>query len=164
MSVQKSCYSAAEATAHIPEGATILVGGFGVPHGWPHELLSAQRDQRVKDLTLICNSPGFGPLSPQILSENCQIKKFIASLGGYSYRTTTLSEQIGRGEVESEMVPHGTLVERIRAGGAEQPFCSRARMCGRWPPLLSVVDGCALVTSFLQTLLTSTYRAPCQSH
>ena len=38
--------------------------------------------------------------------------------------------------------------QRIRAGGAEQPFCSRARMCGRWPPLLSVVDGCALVTSF----------------
>ena len=121
MSVQKSRYSAAEAIANVPEGATILVGAFGVLQGWPHELLFALRDQGVKDLTLICNSPGFGPLSPQILSENGQIKKLIASFGGYSYRTTTLSEQIGRGEVEFEMVPQGTLVERIRAGGAGIP-------------------------------------------
>ena len=55
------------------------------------------------------------------MSENGQIKKLIASFGGYSYRTTTLSEQIGRGEVEFEMVPQGTLVERIRAGGAGIP-------------------------------------------
>ena len=79
MSVQKSRYSAAEAVADIPDGAAILVGGFGVLQGWPHELLFAPRDQGVKDLTLIYNSPGFGPLSPQILSENGQIKKLIAS-------------------------------------------------------------------------------------
>ena len=121
MSIQKSRYSAAEAVADVADGATILVGGFGVLQGWPHELLFALRDQEVKDLTLICNSAGFGPLSPQILSENGQIKKLIASFGGYSYRTTPLSEQIGRGEVEFEMVPQGTLVERIRAGGAGIP-------------------------------------------
>lgn len=113
--------SPADAVADIPDGSSILVGGFGVLQGWPHELLFALRARGVKNLTIICNSPGFGPYSPQILAENRQIAKLIASFGGYSYRTTPLSEQIGRGEVEFEMVPQGTLVERIRAGGAGIP-------------------------------------------
>lgn len=116
--MRKPLFTAAAAVADIPNGASILLGGFGVLQGWPHELLFALRERGVKDLTIICNSPGFGPLSPQILAENRQIKKLIASFGGYSYRTTPLSEQIARGEVEFEMVPQGTLVERIRAGGA----------------------------------------------
>jgi 3-oxoacid CoA-transferase len=119
--MQKPSFSATAAVADIPDGASILVGGFGVLQGWPHELFFALRERGTKDLTLICNSPGFGPYSPQILAENRQIKKLIASFGGYSYRTTPLSEQIGRGEVEFEMVPQGTLVERIRAGGAGIP-------------------------------------------
>ncbi len=116
--MQKPILQAAEAVADIPDGASILLGGFGVLQGWPHELLFALKDRGVKNLTLICNSPGFGPLSPQILAEGRQVKKLIASFGGYAYRTTPLSEQIGRGEVEFEMVPQGTLVERVRAGGA----------------------------------------------
>ena len=119
--MRKPFLFAIEAIADIPDGASILVGGFGVLQGWPHELFFALRERGVKDLTLICNSPGFGPFSPQILAENHQIKKLIASFGGYSYRTTPLSEQIGRGEVEFEMVPQGTLVERVRAGGAGIP-------------------------------------------
>ncbi len=119
--MQKPVYSATEAVADIPDGATILLGGFGVLQGWPHELLVALRDRGVKDLTLICNSPGFGPLSPQILAENRQIKKLIASFGGYSYRVTSLSEQIGKGDVAFELVPQGTLIERVRAGGAGIP-------------------------------------------
>lgn len=119
--MRKPLLTAAAAVADIPDGASILLGGFGVLQGWPHELLFAFRERRVKDLTLICNSPGFGPYSPQILAENRQIKKLVASFGGYSYRVTPLSEQIGRGEVEFEMVPQGTLVERIRAGGAGIP-------------------------------------------
>ena len=119
--MKKPLFSAAAAVADIPDGASILVGGFGVLQGWPHELFSALRERGTKDLTLICNSPGFGPYSPQILAESHQIKKLIASFGGYSYRTTPLSEQIGRGEVAFEMVPQGTLVERIRAGGAGIP-------------------------------------------
>jgi len=113
--------SSADAVADIPDGASILLGGFGVLQGWPHELLLALRDRGVKELTIICNSPGFGPYSPQILAENRQIRKLIASFGGYSYRVTPLSEQIRCGEVEFEMVPQGTLVERIRAGGAGIP-------------------------------------------
>lgn len=119
--MNKSLFTAAQAIADIPDGASILVGGFGVLQGWPHELFFALRERGTKDLTLICNSPGFGPYSPQILAENRQIKKLIASFGGYSYRTTPLSEQIGGGVVEFEMVPQGTLVERIRAGGAGIP-------------------------------------------
>ncbi len=121
MSVQKARYSAVEAIADIQDGASILIGGFGVLQGWPHELLFALQDTGVRDLTIICNSPGFGPLSPQILAENGQVSKLIASFGGYAYRTTPLSEQIGRGEVAFEIVPQGTLVERIRAGGAGIP-------------------------------------------
>jgi 3-oxoacid CoA-transferase len=119
--MRKSLVTAAEAITDIPDGASILLGGFGLLQGWPHEVLFALRDCGVKNLTLICNSPGFGPYSPQVLAENRQIKKLIASFGGYAYRITPLSEQIGRGEVEFEMVPQGTLVERIRAGGAGIP-------------------------------------------
>ena len=121
MSVQKARYSAVESIADIQDGASILIGGFGVLQGWPHELLFALQDTGVRDLTIICNSPGFGPLSPQVLAENGQISKLIASFGGYAYRTTPLSEQIGRGEVAFEIVPQGTLVERIRAAGAGIP-------------------------------------------
>jgi len=119
--MRKPLYTATAAVADIPDGASILLGGFGVLQGWPHELLFALRERGVKDLTLICNSPGFGPFSPQILAEQKQIKKLIASFGGYSYRATPLAEQIGRGEVAFEMVPQGTLIERIRAGGAGIP-------------------------------------------
>ena len=121
MGVQKNRYSTVEAVADIQDGASILIGGFGVLQGWPHELIFALRDQGVSDLTVICNSPGFGPLSPQALAQNGQISKLIASFGGYSYRTTPLSEQIGQDQVQFEMVPQGTLVERIRAGGAGIP-------------------------------------------
>lgn len=119
--MQKPLLSAAMAVEDIPDGASVLIGGFGVLQGWPHELLFALRDKGVKNLTIICNSPGFGPYSPQVLAETRQIRKLIASFGGYSYRITPLSEQIGRGEVEFEMVPQGTLVERVRAGGAGIP-------------------------------------------
>src|SRR5262245_33195781 len=119
--MRKPLFTAAAAVANIPDDASILLGGFGVLQGWPHELLFALRERGVKNLTIICNSPGFGPYSPQILAENGQIKKLIASFGGYAYRQTPLSKQIGREEVEFEMVPQGTLVERVRAGGAGIP-------------------------------------------
>lgn len=108
----------AAAVADVLPGASILVGGFGVLHGWPSSLLAALGDRGIGDLTLICNTPGFGPLSPQILAEKRLVKKLVASFGGYPYRKTPMEEQIGRGEVEFELVPQGTLAERIRAGGA----------------------------------------------
>lgn len=110
--------SAAAAVADVPDGASILIGGFGVLHGWPSSLILALRDLGRRELTLICNTPGFGPLSPQVLAENGQVRKLVASFGGFPYRTTPTEEQIGEGRIEFELVPQGTLVERVRAGGA----------------------------------------------
>lgn len=110
--------SPAAAVADIQDGASLLVGGFGVLHGWPSSAILAIREQGTKDLTLICNTPGFGPISPQMLAENKQLKKLVASFGGYPYRRTPMDDCIERGEVEFELVPQGTLAERIRAGGA----------------------------------------------
>jgi 3-oxoacid CoA-transferase len=110
--------SPAAAVDGISDGATILIGGFGVLQGWPSSGIAAIRDRGVRDLTIVANTPGFGPTSPQLLFENRQVKKLVASFGGFPYRLTVAEELIGRGEVELELVPQGTLVERIRAGGA----------------------------------------------
>lgn len=110
--------SPAAAVADVADGASVVIGGFGVLHGWPSSVITALRDRAVRDLTLVCNTPGFGPLSPQILTEKHQVKKLVASFGGYPYRKTPMEEAIGRGEIEFELVPQGTLAERLRAGGA----------------------------------------------
>ena len=55
--------TAKEAVSDIRDESSILLGGFGVIQGWPHELLLALRDHGARNLTLICNSPGFGPFS-----------------------------------------------------------------------------------------------------
>ena len=110
--------SPAAAVDSIAAGATVLIGGFGVLQGWPSSALGALRDRGVRDLTIVANTPGFGPGSPQILFESGQARKLVASFGGFPYRLTPAEEMIGRGEVELELVPQGTLVERIRAGGA----------------------------------------------
>jgi len=105
----------------INDGATVLIGGFGVLQGWPSSAIGALRERGTRDLTIVANTPGFGPLSPQPLFENRQVKKLVASFGGFPYRLTPAEEMIGRGEVELELVPQGTLVERIRCGGAGIP-------------------------------------------
>ncbi len=110
--------SPAAAIADVKDGASILIGGFGVLHGWASSVIIALRDKGPKNLTLICNTPGFGPISPQMLAENGQVRKLVASFGGYPYRKTPMEEEIGRGNVEFEIVPQGTLAERIRAAGA----------------------------------------------
>ncbi len=118
MAINKVVSSAAEAVADIPDGATILVGGFGVIQGWPTSLLTALRDQGTRDLTIICNVGGVGPTSPQMLAENGQIKKIISTYGAVPKRNTPLDDAIRSGKIESEMVPQGTLIERVRAGGS----------------------------------------------
>jgi 3-oxoacid CoA-transferase len=118
LAMNKIISDAAAAVADIPDGATILVGGFGVLHGWPTTLLEALREQGARDLTLICNIGGVGPTSPQILAEKGQIRKLIASYGAVPKRTTPLDDAIRAGEVELELVPQGTLIERVRAGGS----------------------------------------------
>ena len=110
--------SAAEAVADVGDGAAIMIGGFGVIQGWPASLLRALREHGSRDLTLICNTPGVGPTSTQPLAENGQVRKLIASYAAYPTQRTSIEEKIKRGEIEIELVPQGTLIERVRAGGA----------------------------------------------
>ncbi|MEA2625983.1 MAG: 3-oxoacid CoA-transferase, partial [Candidatus Binatota bacterium] len=83
------------AVADVPDGASVLIGGFGVLHGWPSSTILALRDHGAKRLTVIANTPGFGPMSPQVLAENDQVAKLIGSFGGFPYRMTPMEERIG---------------------------------------------------------------------
>src|SRR6266849_3071970 len=101
-----------QAVADIPDGATVAIAGFGVAHRFATSLICALRDQKTKDLTLVCNSLGdAGATRGQILAENNQVKKLIAA---FSVRPGTPTAS----EMEVELVPQGILVERCRAGGA----------------------------------------------
>lgn len=106
------------AVADIEDGQSIVFGGFGVPHNWAGSLIQALQRKGSKNLTAIANTLGFGPAAPQILAESRQISRLRASFGGLATRTTPIEEQIKAGLVEFEPIPQGTLVERLRAGGA----------------------------------------------
>jgi 3-oxoacid CoA-transferase len=116
--MDKLVRSAAAAVADVPDGASILFGGFGVVQGWPNSLLLALRDRAPRDLTLIFNTPGVGPLSAQILAEAGLVRRVIASFAAYPTRRTPIEDQIREGRIALELVPQGTLAERVRAGGA----------------------------------------------
>ncbi len=120
-----------EAVADIPDGATIMVGGFGGPGGCPENLIKALDRQGAKDLTIIGNAPAIAELlggvklkTPYVdctlLIEHKRVKKMVASFPFYAMVTREcITERAYRnGEFELEVVPQGTLVERIRAGGA----------------------------------------------
>ena len=77
--MDKLVASAREAVADIGDGATVLIGGFGVIQGWPASLVRALRERGSRGLTVVCNTPGVGPTSPQQLAENGQIRKLVAS-------------------------------------------------------------------------------------
>lgn len=114
--------SAEAAVADIPDGATVMVGGFGVT-GLPFTLIKALADQGAKNLTLIANSAGgrLPDIDLTLLVKNGQVRKVIASYPVYSGRVSAFEERHLRGEIELEMVPQGTFAERIRAGGAGIP-------------------------------------------
>ena len=116
--IDKVFPDAATAIHDIGAGARVLIGGFGVIQGWPTSLLTALRESGSGDLTVILNSPGVGPTTPQMLAENGQIARLIATFAAYPTRRTPIEEQIRNGTIALEMVPQGTLVERLRAGGA----------------------------------------------
>jgi 3-oxoacid CoA-transferase len=119
--MDKVAPSAAAAVADVPDGASLLFGGFGVVQGWPNSLLLALRAHGARDLTLIFNTPGVGPLSAQLLAEAGLVRKVIASFAAYPTRSTPVEEQIKAGKIELELVPQGTLCERMRAAGAGIP-------------------------------------------
>ena len=111
------CTSVADALAGIPDGATIMVGGFGLV-GIPENLILGLRDAGAKRLTVISNNCGVDDWGLGLLLENRQIKKMVASYVG---ENKEFERQYLSGELEVELVPQGTLAERIRAGGAGIP-------------------------------------------
>ena len=118
MATKQICDSALAAVADIGDSATILVHSFGPPQAWPTDCLLALAERGVRDLTIICNTPAGGPTSLNILADKRQIRKLICSYVGAPAIATPISEMVKAGEIELEMVPQGTLVERVRAGGA----------------------------------------------
>lgn len=103
-----------EAISYIKDGMTIMVGGF-LCCGSPHKLIDKLVKKGTKNLTLICNDSGFIDSGVGKLVVNKQIKKLIASHIGTNKET---GNQMNSGEMEVELVPQGTLAERIRSGGA----------------------------------------------
>jgi 3-oxoacid CoA-transferase subunit A len=112
--MNKVLASAAEAVAQIPDGATIMVGGFGVC-GNPENLLAALLAQGTKGLTVISNNAGIDDFGLGPILKARQIKKMIATYVG---ENREFERQFLAGELEVELVPQGTFSERIRAGGA----------------------------------------------
>lgn len=108
---------AAEAVRDIYDGASILVGGFGLC-GIPEQLLVALATQGTKDLTIISNNCGVDDWGLGLLLQNKQIKKIVASYVG---ENKEFERQALAGEIEVELLPQGTLAEKIRAGGAGIP-------------------------------------------
>ncbi|MBM4364868.1 MAG: CoA transferase subunit A [Deltaproteobacteria bacterium] len=111
-------YASAEAAvADIPDGATIMAGGFGLC-GIPENLILALRDRGVKGLTIISNNCGVDDWGLGPLLQTRQIRKMISSYVG---ENKEFERQYLSGELEVELCPQGTLAERIRAGGAGIP-------------------------------------------
>ena len=117
--INKIVKSAAEAVNEIHDDATVMIGGFGEA-GSPIELIHALIDQGAKDLTVVSNNTGSGHVGIAALIENRQVKKMICSFPRTA-NSMVFPELYRAGEIELELVPQGTLAERIRAGGAGIP-------------------------------------------
>ncbi len=106
-----------EAVSDIKDGSTLIVGGFGLS-GIPEYTIQALKEQGTKDLTVVSNNCGVDDWGLGLLLANRQIKKMIASYVG---ENKIFEQQFLSGELDVELVPQGTLAERIRAGGAGIP-------------------------------------------
>lgn len=129
MAINKVMTSFDEAVADIQDGAVLLIGGFGTVVSCPSHLIEAVARLRVRNLTIAGNTAGFGKDvwilagfpdtdDQDLLVRNGQVKKAIVSAPVHSMVETTFERKLRAGEVEVEMVPQGTLAERIRASKA----------------------------------------------
>lgn len=117
--INKVVNTAREAVADIFNGATVMISGFGEA-GSPIELIHGLIDNGANNLTIISNNAGTGHVGLAALIENKQVKKIICSFPK-SANSTVFNDLYSKGEIELELVPQGTLAERIRAGGAGIP-------------------------------------------
>lgn len=128
--------------AGLRDGMTLMAGGFGLC-GIPENLIRAVRELGAKDLTFISNNAGVDDFGLGILLQTRQVKKMISSYVG---ENAIFEQQFLSGELQVELVPQGTLAERIRAGGAGIPAFytptgygtlvaegkETREFCGRW--------------------------------
>ena len=112
--MHKVLQSADEAAALVPDGATLMVGGFGLC-GIPENLIAALHRRGTRNLTVISNNAGVDDFGLGILLKNRQIRKMISTYVG---ENKEFERQFLQKEIEVELVPQGTFSERIRAGGA----------------------------------------------
>ena len=117
--IDKRVTSCARAVANIKDGDTIMIGGFGEA-GSPIELIHALIDHGAKNLTVVNNNTGSGRVGLAALIENGQVAKMICSYPRTA-NSLVFPELYRSKKIELELVPQGTLAERIRAGGAGIP-------------------------------------------
>jgi 3-oxoacid CoA-transferase subunit A len=115
--MDKRVANADAAVAKIQDGATILLGGFGLC-GIPENLIAALRRKGSKDLTLVSNNAGIDNFGIGLLLQTKQVKKMVASYVG---ENKTFEQLALKEEIDVELNPQGTLAERIRCGGAGIP-------------------------------------------
>ena len=132
MAIKKIYPTPDEALADIPDGATVMIGGFGHAVDRPQHLIEALAKKKVRNLTLISNSAGVAGklgigslggkpfIDEEVLIENGQVKKVLCSVPAslVMSKPNALERLHKEGKIELEYVPQGTLAERIRAGGA----------------------------------------------
>jgi 3-oxoacid CoA-transferase subunit A len=112
--MNKIVASADAAVADVPAGATLMVGGFGLS-GNPENLIGALHRKGVRDLTIVSNNCGTTDQGLGVLLKARQVRKMVSSYVG---ENKEFERQYLAGELEVELLPQGTLAERIRAGGA----------------------------------------------
>jgi 3-oxoacid CoA-transferase subunit A len=115
--MDKRVAGADAAIERVNDGATILMGGFGLC-GIPENLIAAVHRAGLKNLTVASNNPGSTDFGIGLLIESRQVRKMIASYVG---ENTLFAQQFLEGKIDVELNPQGTLAERIRAGGAGIP-------------------------------------------
>lgn len=115
--INKTVKNAQEAVADIPDGSFLMMGGFGLS-GIPENCISALLDREIKGLTIVSNNAGVDDFGIGLLLKKKMVKKMISSYVG---ENAEFERQLLSGELEVELIPQGTLAERVRAGGAGIP-------------------------------------------
>src|SRR5690349_3565677 len=115
--INKVVKNADEAVKDVPDNATIMMGGFGLC-GIPENCIQALLKKGVKGLTFISNNAGVDDFGIGLMLKSRQVKKMISSYVG---ENAEFERQLLSGELEVELIPQGTLAERVRAGGAGIP-------------------------------------------
>ncbi|MDX5477862.1 MAG: CoA transferase subunit A [Cyclobacteriaceae bacterium] len=115
--INKTVANAEEATKDIPSGAVLMLGGFGLS-GIPENCISAILKKDINGLTCISNNAGVDDFGIGLMLKKRMVKKMISSYVG---ENAEFERQLLSGELEVELIPQGTLAERVRAGGAGIP-------------------------------------------